>query len=138
MWADAFNDVFGLFHLETRGKGDAGNVDILKAVGTVATAAGEVDMAMTVAGVVQVADAVLLRTGAVVNLMQQVGLGEQGQRAEQCGTVDGGQGGLQVCQAEGIGEAMTHLAPNEQADSRQPDARIVQYLLIGNVYVHIS
>ena len=84
MWADAFNDVFGLFHLETRGKGDAGNVDILKAVGAVATAAGEVDMAMTVAGVVQVADAVLLRTGAVVNLMQQVGLGEQGQRAEQC------------------------------------------------------
>ena len=73
---DAFHHIFGLFPLEAGGEGNGGNVDIGEAIGAVAYATGEVDMALAVARVVEMANAILLRAATVVNLVEQVCLGE--------------------------------------------------------------
>ena len=130
--ADAFDDVFGLTSLEAGGKSDSGNVKVGEAEGAVAGEAGEVDVAATMVGVALGTDAILLRACTVVYQMEQVGIGERGERAEQSGTIDGRQRGLEVGQREGIAEPMTHLAPDHQADSRHADAGIVERLLVGN------
>ncbi len=134
--ADAFHHIFGLFPLEAGGEGNGGNVDIGEAIGAVAYATGEVDMALAVARVVEMADAIFLRSGAVVDFMEQVFLGEERQHAEQCGAVDGGQGGFKVCQIERIAEVVAHFLPDEHAHGSDADARVHKGLFVGNVYMH--
>ena len=109
--ANAFDNVFCFFGLETGGEGDGGYVDTCEAVGAVAEAAGEVDVAVAVARVVEVADAVFLRTATVVNLVEKVGVGQGLEVAEEGGAVNGGQVLLKVGEAEGVGQFVAHFAP---------------------------
>ena len=67
--ADALDNVFGFFNLEASRKGNGRNADIVKTIGAMTLATSEVDMAMTVARVVEMADTILLRTGTIVNTM---------------------------------------------------------------------
>ena len=66
---DAFDHIFGFFYLEAGRKGHGRDADIVKTIGAMTLATSEVDMAMTVARVVEMADAILLRTGTIVNTM---------------------------------------------------------------------
>ena len=66
---DAFDHIFGFFYLETGRKGHGRDADIVKTIGAMTLATSEVDMAMTVARVVEMADTILLRTGTIVNTM---------------------------------------------------------------------
>ena len=84
------------------------------------------------------ADTVFLRTWTIVDAMQEMGIGEKSECAENGGAVDSRQCSLQVCQAEGIAEAMTYLAPYQQADSRKADAGIVEYLFVRNIQMHTA
>ena len=62
-----------------------------------------------------------------------MGFGEERQRAEDGGTVYGGECSFYVCQAESIAEIMAYLAPYQQAYSSDTNARIVEYLFVGDV-----
>ena len=55
--------------LEAGRKGYGRDADIVKTIGAMTLATSEVDMAMTVARVVEMADAILLRPGTIVNTM---------------------------------------------------------------------
>ena len=66
---DAFDHIFGFFYLETSRKGHGRDADIVKTIGAMTLATSEVDMTMTVARVVEMADAILLRPGTIVNTM---------------------------------------------------------------------
>ena len=66
---DAFDHIFGFFYLETGRKGHGRDADIVKTIGAMTLATSEVDMTMTMARVVEMADAILLRTGTIVNTM---------------------------------------------------------------------
>ncbi len=87
---NAFDDIFGMLGLKTFGQRDGGNLDGGEAVGAVATNAGEMDVAGAVLCVVVMAEAILLRTCSVVDFVEQMSLGQDGEGAEQGAAVDGG------------------------------------------------
>lgn len=89
-------------------------------------------MTLTLAGVVVMADTIFLRAAAVVDLVQQMGFGQGGQRAEEGGTVYSGQGIHQVLQVEGIVKMMAHVAPNQQPHGGNMHAGVVERLLVGD------
>ena len=109
--ADAFDDIFGLFGNEAFGQGYGRYGDVGEAECPVAACAGEVHVALAMARVVVVADAVFLHAAAIVDAVQQVGVAEEGQRTEQGGTVDGGQRLFEVAEAEHSVGVVAHLAP---------------------------
>ena len=123
---DAFNDIFGFLGLVAFGQEDRGYVYVGETERAVALAAGEVDVTAAMTGVVEGTDAVLLRAAAVVDLMEQMSLGQRGERAEECGAIDRRQRGLKIGQREGIAEAATNLTPDKQAYRRDANACIVE------------
>lgn len=131
--ADALDDIFRLFGLETLWEGDRGYLDVGEAEGAMAVQAREMNMAAAMACVVVVADTIFLSARAIVDLVEQMGVGECADVAEERRTVDGRKGGLEVGQAEGIVEGMAHLTPDEQAHSSDAQTGIVEGLLVGDV-----
>ena len=81
MWAHAFDDVFRLFHIESRGQFHDGYLIVFQAVCLPAFQAGEMYMAEMVA-VGASAHAVFLLPSSVVYFVQQLVFGEEPQRAE--------------------------------------------------------
>ena len=81
MWAHAFDDVFRLFHHESRGQRNDGYLIVFKTVSLSAFQACEMDM-VEVATVGAAAHAVFLLPGAVVYLVKQLVLGEEPQCTE--------------------------------------------------------
>ena len=130
---DALDDVLRLSGCPTFRQGDGGNADVGEAVGAVAADASEMDVPFAVVGVAGGADAILLRAGAVVNLVQQVSLGKRRECAEERGAVHRRQRGLQISQRKGIAEAVAYLTPDKQANRCHTDACIVEGLLVRNV-----
>ena len=129
--ADAFDDVLRFLWREAFGQGHRWYDDVGQAIGVVADAAGEVDVAETMAGVVVLADAVFLHAGAVVDVVEQMGLGEEGECAEDGGAVEGGQAGFKVGEAEGIAEVVPDFPPDEQPVGGEADACLLKYLFVG-------
>lgn len=121
---DALDNILGFFGCKTSRKRNAGYADVGKTIGAMTDFTGEMHVTLAMAGVVDMADAILLRAGTIVNLMEQMGTGEHVQRAEKGGTVNRGKLSLKVGEAEGIGKAMPHLLPYHQADGGQTDAGI--------------
>lgn len=74
--ADAFDHIFRFFLHEAFRQWHWRNFHVRQAEGAVANAARQVDMSLAVARVVDVANAILLRAATVVNLVEQVCLGE--------------------------------------------------------------
>lgn len=89
-WAEALDDVFGLFGDKTVGEGDGRYGYVGKTESVVADAAGEVDVTAALARVVVLAYAVFLRTTTVVDIVQEMGVAEEGESAEECGFIDCG------------------------------------------------
>ena len=129
---DALDDVFGFFGDEAFGQRHRRNGDVAEAESLVAAGAGEVHVALAVAGVVVVADAVFLHSAAVVDVVQQVGVAEKGQRAEQGGAVDGGQRLLEVAQAEDAIGVVPYLSPYHQTHGGYAYAGIMQCFFVSN------
>ena len=75
--ADALDEVLGFFGLETFGDHDLRNADVGEAEGTVADAAGQVHVSRAQTRVIMVADAVFVRPGAIVDVVEQVGFTQQ-------------------------------------------------------------
>lgn len=90
VWADALDDIFGLFGDKTVGEGDGRYGYVGKTEGVVADAAGEVDVTAALACVVVMTYAVFLRTTTVVDIVQEMGVAEEGEGAEECGFIDCG------------------------------------------------
>ena len=131
--ADALDDIFRLFGLETLWEGDRGYLDVGEAEGAMAAQAREMNMAAAMACVVVVAHTIFLSARAIVDLVEQMGVGECADGAEERRPVDGRKGGLEVGQTEGIVEGMAHLTPDEQAHSSDAQTGIVEGLLVGDV-----
>ena len=68
--ADALDHIFGLLGCEAFGQGHWGDFDIGQAVGVMADATSQMDMAVTVAGIIVLTDAVFLHAGAIVDDVQ--------------------------------------------------------------------
>lgn len=75
-FADAFDHIFRFFLHEAFGQWHWRNLYVRHAEGAVANAARQVDMSLAVARVIEVANAILLRAATVINLVEQVCLGE--------------------------------------------------------------
>ena len=122
MWADTFDDIFGFLGDEAFGQGYGWYGDVAEAEGLVAACAGEVHVALAVACVVVVADAIFLYAAAVVYGVQQMGVAEEGQCAKQGGAVDGGQSLFEVAEAEHTVGVVAHLAPYHCANGSYADS----------------
>ena len=83
-------------------------------------------MSLAMTGVVEMADTVFLCSTAVVDLMQQVGVGECGKGAEKGRAVNSGQCLYQVLQVESVMELVAHMSPYQQTDSSHAHACIVE------------
>ena len=94
-------------------------------------------MPRAVQSVIVVADAVLVRAGAVVDVVKEVGVAQQSERAENGGLVDGRQCVLDIGQAESTGECMPDLPPNEKPDRGNADSGLLKQLLISELIVYI-
>ena len=66
-------------------------------------------MSLAMTGVVEMTDTVFLCSTAVVDLMQQVGVGECGKGAEKGRAVNSGQCLYQVLQVESVMELVAHM-----------------------------
>ena len=99
--ADAFDHVVDGLGLEAVGQCDCRNGDLLKAEGAVADLTVEMDVAVVIDIAVCVAEFVSDPFTAVINLMQQVVLIEQGQSAEYAGLVNGVNGVLKLGHGDG-------------------------------------
>lgn len=74
--ADTFHHILGLLWLEAIGNGDLWNPDSCEAERAVAQTARQVYMALAMARVVYVADAIFLRARTIVDVMKQMGIGQ--------------------------------------------------------------
>ena len=83
-------------------------------------------MSLAVTGVVEMTDPIFLRSAAVVDFMQQVGVGECGECAEEGGAVNRGQCLHQVLQVESVMELVAHMSPYQQTDGCHAHACIVE------------
>ena len=83
-------------------------------------------MSLAMTGVVEMADTVFLCSAAVVDLMQQVGVGECGECAEESRAVNRGERLHQVLQVESVIELVTHMSPYQQTDGSHAHACIVE------------
>ena len=83
-------------------------------------------MSLAMTGVVEMADTVFLCSAAVVDLMQQVGVGECGECAEEGRAVNRGQCLYQVLQVESVIELVAHMSPYQQTDGSHAHACIVE------------
>ena len=128
---DAFDNVFGFFGDKAFGQWHRRNGDVAETESLVASRAGEVHVPLAVASVVVVAYTVFLHAAAVVDVVQQVGIAEKGQRAEQGGPVDGGQRLLEVAQAEYTIGVVTYLSPDHQSHGGYAYASIMQSFFVG-------
>ena len=135
-FADTFDDIFCFFGLKAAGQWHLRNLYVGQADGLVAETAGEVYMAGALAGVVVVAYTVFLRSATVVDIVQQMGVAEEGEGAEQGGAVDGGQRLLKVGKAEYTVDAVAQLLPYKQAYGGDPYACLLQYLFVVAGVVH--
>ena len=82
MGANAFHHIFRFFGYEAFRQRHLWNANVGQTVGAVAQSAGQVDMAHTLPGVVMMADAVFLRSGTIIDVVQQVGFAQQRERTE--------------------------------------------------------
>ncbi len=83
-------------------------------------------MSLAMTGVVEMADTVFLCSAAVVDLMQQVGIGECGECAEEGRAVNRGQCLYQVLQVESVMELVAHMSPYQQTYGCHANASIVE------------
>lgn len=90
-------------------------------------------MALVVAVVVLTADAVFLFARTVIEGVQEILLGEEGQGTEQGRAVHGGQQAFEVTHCEGIVQGAERL-PYHDTHSRRSDVVILQ--MLGNDVVH--
>ena len=112
--ADAFYHVVDGLGLEAVGKCDCGNGYLLKAEGAVADLAVEMYVAVVIDIAVRVAEFVSDPFAAVIDLMQQMVLLEEGQRAKYAGLVDGVNGVLKLGHSDGtvaLGQRLKHQQP---------------------------
>ena len=79
---DALYHIFRFANPEVVGKFHCRYVHLVEAPCPSAFHTGEVYVSVMVSGIVALADAVFLATGAVVDEMQELGFGKQGQCAE--------------------------------------------------------
>lgn len=93
---DTFYYIFCLLGPETFWQWNGWNAHIGQTEGAMAYPTGEVNMSHTVACVVNVTYTVFLRTAAIIDIVQQVGLAEQCQCAEERRTVYCGQCGFKI------------------------------------------
>lgn len=87
-------------------------------------------VAMMVSGVVTLAYTVLLTAGPVVDKVQQTSLGEQRQRTENGGLVDGIEHVLHIGKRESIVHPLTYRTPNQATQGGKPDACRRKFLVI--------
>ena len=80
--ADAFDQVLGLLRLEAFRENDLGDAHVGKTEGPMADAARKVHVSSTHTGVVVMADAILVRAGAVVDVVKQMRLAQQGESTD--------------------------------------------------------
>ena len=112
--ADALDHVVDGFCLESVGQCDCGNGNLLKAEGAVADFAVEMYVAVVIDITVCVAEFVSDPFAAVIDLMQQMVLLEQGQGAEYAGLVTGVNGVLKLGHSDGtvaLGQRFKHQQP---------------------------
>ena len=83
-------------------------------------------MSLAMTGVVEMTDTVFLCSTAVVDLMQQVGVGECGKGAEKGRAVNSGQCLYQVLQVESVMELVAHMSPYQQTYGCHANACIVE------------
>lgn len=100
MWADAFDEVFCFFGYEPFWDGYWRDGYVGETESAVADAAGEVYVTHAATGVVVVADAVFLDSAAVVDVVEQVCVAENGEGSEEGGAVDGRENPFEVTEAE--------------------------------------
>ena len=136
--AHTFHHIFRLFKFETFGDGHLWDTHVRQAECTMANSTRQMHMTLTMARVVEMADAILLRTRPIVDVVKQVGIGQERQRAKQCRAVDRRQRGLQIGKTESVAEPVSHLSPDEQPHGRHTNTSIVEHLLVGNVMMHIE
>ena len=127
---DSFDYVFRLFRDETLGQSYRRDPDVRQAEGPVADAAGKMYVAGAVESVVVVTDAELVRAGAVVYVVEQVGITQNRERAEERGLVHGRQRVFQVRETERPGQGITYLAPYEKPDRGDADSGLLKYLFV--------
>ena len=90
----------------------------------------QMDMSGAVEGVVVVADTELVRAGTVIDVVEQVSLTKQSERAEERGLVHCRQRILQVGEAERPRQGTPYLAPYEKPDRCDADSGLLKYLFI--------
>ena len=81
--ADALDDIFRLFGLETLWEGDRGYLDVGEAEGAMAAQAREMNMAAAMACVVVVAHTIFLSARSIVDFVEQMGVGKRADGAEE-------------------------------------------------------
>ncbi len=117
MRADAFDEVFCFFGYEPFWDGYRRDGYVGETESAVADAAGEVYVTHAATGVVVVADAVFLDSAAVVDVVEQVCVAENGEGSEEGGAVDGRHGIFEVAEAEDTISLMSDYLPYHQSYS---------------------
>lgn len=95
-------------------------------IGAVAFATSQMNMAVTLSGIVKMADAIFLHARSVVNIMEQMHTGKEGECAKQGGAINCRLGLFNICQTKSITETMAYGAPYHQAYGGDTDAGIVE------------
>ena len=132
--ADAFDHVVDGFGLESVGQCDCGDWNILKAEGAVADLAVEMYVAVVIDVTVGVAEFVSDPFAAVINLVEQMVVAEQGEGAEYAGLVNGVNGVLQLGHSDGT------MAVSQRLEYQQAVRCGLDTVLIQNTFqiLHIS
>ena len=136
--AHAFYHILRLFKLETFGDGHLWDAHVRQAECPMANTTRQMHMTLTMARVVEMADAILLRPRPIIDVVKQMGIGQERQRAEQRRAVDRRQRSLQIGKTESVAEPVSHLTPDEQPHGRHTNTSIVEHLLVGNVMMHVE
>ncbi len=95
------------------------------------------DMSGAVEGVVVVADTELVRAGTVIDVVEQVSLTQQSERAEERGLVHCRQRVLQVGEAECPCQGTPYLAPYEKPDRSDANSGLLKYLFIRELILSV-
>ena len=124
--ADALGHIVYGLNAESVRVGYIRNWGILQAEGTVAYLTMEMDVAVIIGLTMGMAELVAYALTAVINLMQQVMVLEEAERAEYAGLVNGVNGVLQLGHGDGV-MAVGQRLEYDKAVCRGLDAMLIEY-----------